>query len=444
MRIFDLFSLIIDNLGRRKGRVVLTAIGVVIGTAAIVLLVSLAIGLQRNATSQLWGIGDLKRIDVNPNYEMMDSGPMGGGGGGGTGQSGQPLLITPKTIEDIQAIPGVETVIARDYLMGGGQMRFGRLETWANIMGIGTKDLTPFDYKLAAGSLQLERGTAIIGGWMMKNWYDPKWRPGLPEVVQPTPEDMVNKQVTLELIKWSEDGTEIRKKVQVRIVGILEENRSDADSMMFMSLEDVTAYNEWFMGKRINRNRDGFPMLVARVVDPKQVVDIAEQINALGYMATTPQTYVEGLNSFFVVLQVIFGGVGAIALLVAAIGIANTMTMAILERTREIGLMKAIGATNRDVLTIFLGESAGIGLVGGIGGVIFGWGGSEVLNVVATTYFAQQSAQTGNLPMGLAAYTPPWLPIFAVIFATLVGLLSGLYPSLRAATLVPVTALKYE
>ena len=160
----------------------------------------------------------------------------------------------------------------------------------------------------------------------------------------------------------------------------------------------------------------------------------------MGYQANTSQDVVQGINSFFIVLQVVFGGIGAISLLVAAIGIANTMAMAILERTREIGLMKAVGATNKDVLSIFLGEAAGIGFIGGIGGVIIGWGGSLLLNMVASTFMPSN-------PYGgtqLATSTPIWLPAFALVFATLVGIISGLYPSLRAATLVPVNALKYE
>jgi putative ABC transport system permease protein len=129
---------------------------------------------------------------------------------------------------------------------------------------------------------------------------------------------------------------------------------------------------------------------------------------------------------------------------VAAIGIANTMAMAILERTREIGLMKAVGATNRNVLTVFLGEAAGIGFVGGLGGVLIGWGAGQVINVVALAYFAGQAAQSGGPPPSMAVYTPAWLPVFALLFATIIGLLSGLYPALRAATLIPVNALKYE
>jgi putative ABC transport system permease protein len=143
-------------------------------------------------------------------------------------------------------------------------------------------------------------------------------------------------------------------------------------------------------------------------------------------------------------MQIVFGGIGAIALLVAAIGIANTMTMAILERTREIGLMKAVGATNRDVLTIFLGEAAGIGFLGGLGGAGLGWIGGYILNVVSMQFLASQAQEQGYMSTSLSADTPLWLLLFAIIFATLVGFLSGLYPALRAATLEPVTALKYE
>jgi len=273
------------------------------------------------------------------------------------------------------------------------------------------------------------------------NFYDPRWRPGQEP---PTPPDLLDQNVKLTLIKWSQDGTEIRKSLPLRITGVIAESRGESDYSIYMTLDEVTVFNEWALGRRINRNRDGYPMAIVKVEDVRQVLDITDQITALGYQAYTPQSFVQGINSFYVILQVIFGGVGAIALLVAAIGIANTMTMAILERTREIGLMKAVGATNRDVLSVFLGEAAGIGFVGGLGGVLLGWSGGQVLNVLAMAYLAGQSAQQGGLPPTVAVYTPAWLPIFTLVFATVIGLLSGVYPALRAATLVPVNALKYE
>lgn len=440
MKFFEMVALILENLGRRKGRVALTAIGVVIGTAAVVILVSLAIGLQRNATQQLWGIGDITQIQVSPNYEVMYevAVPVGGGGGGGGAPDIVP--ITDQTLAEFAAIPGVEAVIPRDWAQVGTILRVGRMENWPSLMGVGVDDLSVLDYPLAAGTLALERGTAVVGYSVPMGFYDPNWRPGQEE---PTPPDLLNTPVKLELIKWTEDG-EVRRTVPLRVVGVLQETRSEPDWTVYVPLADIVAFNEWGTGVRINRNKDGYQTVIVKVADPRDVLPIADTIKGMGFSAWASQETLQGINNFFLILQVIFGGVGAIALLVAAIGIANTMAMAILERTREIGVMKAIGATNRDVLSVFLGEAAGIGFLGGLGGVLVGWSAGQVINVFALAYLAGQAAQTGGPPPTTAVYTPPWLPIFALVFATLIGLISGLYPALRAATLVPVTALKYE
>lgn len=442
MRFGDLLNLVLYNLGRRKGRVALTTLGVIIGTAAVILLVSLGLGLQRNATSQLWGISDLRRIEVYPNYGGGEGGPVavaiGPGAIGSSSPSGQKLL-TPAAIEEIRALEGVEYVIPRNWVGVGAVLKVGRLENYPSLLAVDTDDLAIFDYPLEAGTTRLERGTAIIGSWAARQFYDPRQRPGQEPPPQP---DLLNQQVRLVLQKWTQDGQMVTKTVNLRIVGILAESRSEADGALFVRMDEATAWEEWARGQRINRNREGYNMLIVRARDPDRVLELADQINAMGYMASTPQSFVQGINNFYLVLQLIFGGVGAIALLVAAIGIANTMTMAILERTREIGLMKALGATNRDVLSIFLGEAAGIGFLGGLGGVLIGWLGSAMLNVVAITYLASQSQ--GGPPPTTATFTPLWLPLFALAFATLIGLISGLYPALRAATLVPVNALKYE
>lgn len=443
MGLLDLISLVLDNLGRRKARVALTAIGVVIGTAAVVILVSLAIGLQRNATQQLYGIGDLTQIQVYPNYG--DSGPVmvagPAGGGGGSGQPPNQKLLTLNAISELQSIPGVSAVIPRDYMMGSAMLVYNRLESYAGLMGVATSDLSQLGLTAQSGSLELARGTAVIGVNIPMNFYDPRQRPGQEA---PSPPELLDQNLKLTLIKWDEQGTEIRKSVNIRVGGIIAESRTEADWSIYITLDELTSYNEWFLGQRINRNKDGYSNVIVKVDEVKNVLNVTQTITDLGYQAYTPQSFVQGINSFFLILQVIFGGVGAIALLVAAIGIANTMAMAILERTREIGLMKAIGATNRDVLSVFLGEASGIGFIGGLGGVMLGWVGGQLINVIALSYLAGQAAQQGGPPPSMAVFTPVWLPVFALVFATLVGFLSGLYPALRAATLVPVDALKYE
>ena len=432
MSVFDLIALVVENLARRKGRVALTAVGVIIGTAAVVLLVSLGSGLQQNAASQLGGIGDLTKISVSPNFTEFDP------------TTGQPIIDAPlndTAVETFRGMAGVTAVIPQDYLQGWAQMTVDRLEGGGQLLGVGTSDLAELGLRADQGTTELLPGTVVVGFQMPNNFWDPRARPGQEP---PPPPDLLNQQITFTLIKYSEDGTEIRKTVRARVAGVLAEARDEADYSIYMSLKEVEAMNVWFTGQRLDRSKVGYNTVIVRAADLDQVLDVADQITALGFQAWTPQSFVQGINGFYVVLQVVFGGVGAIALLVAAIGIANTMAMAILERTREIGLMKAVGATNRHVLSVFLGESAGIGFLGGLGGVAVGWGLGQVVNVFAIAYLAGQAAQTGGPPPTVAVATPTWLPLFALVFATVIGLLSGLYPALRAATLSPITALKYE
>lgn len=440
MKPLDLVRLIFGNLNRRKARVALTAIGVVIGTAAVVILVSLAIGLQRNANEQLFGIGDLTQIQVMPTYggEVMFMGP---GGGPVSSEPQQQVLLTNFALNDLRAIPGVEAVIPRDYLMAGGILKYQKLEAGVNIIGIDTTDLASLGLVAAEGGTELGRGGAVIGVMVPNNFYDPKFRPGQEP---PPPPQLYGQQIQFIVTKWDDQGNETRKTLSLRVTGVLRETRGESDWSVYMPLDQIKPLNEWAMNRRINYNKDGYSQVIVKVRDVDQVLDISKQITDMGFQAYTPQSFVQGINNFYNILQIIFGGVGAIALLVAAIGIANTMAMSILERTREIGLMKAVGATNRDVLAIFLGEAAGIGFLGGLGGVIIGWLAGQGLNVIAIVYLASQAGQQGGMPPSVAVYTPAWLPLFALIFSTIVGMISGLYPALRAATMIPVLALKYE
>ena len=441
MKPLDLLRLIFGNLNRRKARVALTAIGVVIGTAAVVILVSLAIGLQRNANEQLYGIGDLTQIQVMPSYggEVVFMG--GGGGMSVSTEPQQQLLLTNSALADLRAIPGVEIVIPRDYLMAGGMIKYQKMEAGVNIIGVDTADLSSLGLEATEGGTELSRGAVVIGLMVPNNFYDPKMRPGQEP---PPPPQLYGQQIQLVVSKWDEQGNETRKNLSMRVTGILKETRGESDWTIYMPLEQIKSLNEWAMNRRINYNKDGYSQVVVKVSDVDNVLDISDQITQMGFQAFTPQSFVQGINNFYKILQFIFGGVGAIALLVAAIGIANTMAMSILERTREIGLMKAVGATNRDVLAIFLGEAAGIGFLGGLGGVIIGWLAGQGLNVLAIVYLASQAGQQGGAPPSVAVYTPVWLPLFALLFSTFIGMLSGLYPALRAATMIPVLALKYE
>jgi len=271
MRFIDLIGLIVENLGRRKGRVLLTAIGVVIGTSAVVILVSLGLGLQKSATSNLYGITDLRRIDVSPNYEavMMESSvrAVGVGGGGGGGKPRQPLApapITDQAVDDMRAIPGVTEVITRDWLHSSAILNFGKLESWIGINGMGINDLSILDFKMLSGSPALERGTIILGEELIKQFYDPRWRPGQP---QPEPPQLQDQQLKMTIMRYTSEGTEVRRSYQVRVVGIIATCRCEADYSAYMRMDDLNTYNEWVDGRRINRRIDGYQNVTVKVED---------------------------------------------------------------------------------------------------------------------------------------------------------------------------------
>jgi putative ABC transport system permease protein len=238
MGIIDLLTLILDNLGRRKARVALTAIGVIIGSAAVVVLVSLAIGLQRNATQQLYGIGDLTQIQVYPTYGEAGPAMMGGGSGGVPTTT---KLITNESLAEFAAIPGVAAVVPRDYIQGAAILKYNRMESYTNIIGAGTQDIGSLGVEAQAGSLTIEKGTAVIGAMVATGFYDPQWRPGQEP---PMPPDLLDQQVKLIIIKWDAEGNEVRKTVRARIVGVLVESRGESDWTVYMTLDDVNSYNE--------------------------------------------------------------------------------------------------------------------------------------------------------------------------------------------------------
>jgi putative ABC transport system permease protein len=216
MKILDLVRLILGNLSRRKARVALTAIGVVIGTAAVVILVSLAIGLQRNANEQLYGIGDLTQIQVMPAYDM-EGGPgmvvRVGGGGGGPGEPQAARLLTNSALEELRAIPGVESVIPREYLMTGVLVKYQKLEGGVNVIGVDTADLASLGLETVEGGTELGRNTVVIGAMVPNNFYDPRIRPGQEP---PPPPQLYGQQIQVTVMKWDSEGNEIRKNLSLR------------------------------------------------------------------------------------------------------------------------------------------------------------------------------------------------------------------------------------
>jgi putative ABC transport system permease protein len=156
----------------------------------------------------------------------------------------------------------------------------------------------------------------------------------------------------------------------------------------------------------------------------------------------------EGVENQAFIVQAVLGGIGAITLLVATIGIANTMVMAIYERTREIGVMKVIGATGADVMMMFLMEAGLIGICGGVLGLACSVGASKAINYFGAEYMAQNMGYGGFMGIGVPGYDisviPPYLMLFALVFSFCIGIIAGIYPARRASKLSPILAIRNE
>src|SRR6266498_1440456 len=262
MKLIDLVRLIFGNLSRRKARVALTAIGVVIGTAAVVILVSLAIGLQKNANEQLYAIGDLTQIQVSPAYDM----PQGkvvevriAGGGSDPGQPQPARLLTNSALDELRAIPGVASVIPREYLMTGVLIKYQKLEGGVGIIGVDSDDLASLGLEATQGETQLGRGIIVIGAMVANNFYDPHQRPGQEP---PPPPDLFGQQLQLVISKYDAQGNETRKNFSMRVTGVLKETRGESDYTIYFPLDEVKALNEWAQGRQINYNKEGYSQVV--------------------------------------------------------------------------------------------------------------------------------------------------------------------------------------
>ena len=182
-----------------------------------------------------------------------------------------------------------------------------------------------------------------------------------------------------------------------------------------------------------------YSSISARVKNPAQVQIVEDAIKKMGFGTFSILDASRGLQQVFRVLYAFLGIFGSLALIVASIGIVNTLVMAILERRREIGIMKAIGASDGDVKKLFFAEAGAMGIFGGVVGVALGWAIGQVINLGTNVYLKRQ-----GFPPEHFWSVPSWLVAFAIIFAFVVSLVSGLYPAGRAARLDPVQALRYE
>jgi len=434
MKSRDLLRLVWANLNRMRARVIMSGIGVLIGTAAIMILISLAAGLQRSATETFREVGALNEIT------LLGGSVLRAFGAPVSGQ--EDTRLTPKVLKELARTPGVAAITPRESLVGAGLFHFNRLRSYTNVTGVEPRVIRDLGWQAQSGRVRLGRWNVVIGARVAESFGDPR-RPNRDQVAP----DLQGKTLRLMVSRVDANGATTERTIRVQVSGVLAERGGQDDYTVFLALNDLEDLNAWMLGQRPNRARDGYSQALVVMEDTDQVLAFQNELLTRGFLAFSATGTLQQLNIFFLILQAVMGGVGSIALIVAAIGIANTLTMAILERTREIGLMKAVGATNRDVMSVFLAEAGGIGLFGGLGGILLGSGVAGLINVIAKAYIEAQAASAGAAsagPPGDITYIPGWLPVLVLLFATVMGVLSGIYPAQRAVQLDPVRALKYE
>lgn len=392
MKFGDTIKIVTRNLRRRKGRTILTAIGVTIGTAAIVAMMSLAIGLKDNVVRSLNQFGSLTEIQVYPVWNRDNPRSV--------------MQLDDSAVDKIKVLTGVSAVMPRGRVNGQVKLETDRKTGYIEVFGVDAKVAPQFDYKMAEGRyLTGGRNEAVISNNVPeslseKQSHSRRNKNGQAQNSTPVFADadakeldifkpqLVNKLITLTLSKGTSDGTQQTKEFRFKVVGMLTKAQNGwGGGYLHLPLETVEEMNKWFGdnsngGIQFGQNEEVYDTLMVKVPNRMQVENVVNQIKALGYMANSPITELQEVNKVFLIVQIILGGIGAISLLVATIGIINTMVMSILERTREIGIMKVLGATIPNIRNLFLIEAGTIGFAGGVIGLLVSYSIAGIILMV--------------------------------------------------------------
>lgn len=431
----DMIDMALRNLWKRKVRTVLTVLGVVIGTASIVVMVSIGIGMNKGFAEQLESWGSLQVINVYPGGGMVYDEATGN-----MKQETKEAELNAKAVESFKQMEHVEAAspVINEYLYFAA----GKYVAEASAIGIEPGAMEALGYKVEEGRALTDGDTKslVFGGGV--EFFDPKLSWEMRYTTEPPAVDVLNEKISVSY-DWNYGTRHADKSIKAIKMDAVGKTSADGNSSwsVFMPIKELEkiqkARQEWEekqYGSSSSRSQSKeYNEVLVKVDEMDNVQDVQQQIKDMGFRASSLTDQLESMQETTKMLRLVLGAIGAISMLVAAISITNTMVMSIYERTKEIGIMKVIGASLKDIRGLFLAEAAFIGFAGGVIGIMLSYLLSFIVNMVAS---GQGSTMQSSIPV--------WLALGAIAFATGVGIVAGYVPANRAMKLSALTAIKTE
>ncbi|HET9804331.1 MAG TPA: FtsX-like permease family protein [Candidatus Acidoferrum sp.] len=437
MKLRDMTELAVRNLREAIFRNSLTTLGVAVGVASLVAMLSLGVGLQNLASSRLTKSGLFDTVFVTPKLNMR-----GGGPPSAAVQQSETRLLDEDARHEISKLPNVIEVFPQ--IRFPTEVRFADKPYPTVVAGM------PLSSKLS-GAFDGMKGNFFSG----ENADEAILQIEFAKDLSKDTDSLVGKSLAIRYAERQQLGDSsggfsiVPKEKELRIIGVVEtEPASGFGGYGNGRLLIPIGVAQSLRAAQVNDLRDvvrggsskpTYASLTVRAKTTANVDEIEAAVKKMGFGAFSLLDASKGLKLFFRVLDLLLGLFASLALAVATLGIVNTLVMAILERRREIGVLKALGAADSDVKKLFFVEAGVMGLLGGIAGVVFGWFIGRTLTFATNIYLKRQ-----ELPSVEISSVPLWLVLFGIGFAVAVSLVAGLYPASRAAKLNPVEALRYE